>query len=316
MTGHAARVSNVVHAADARAALAGCEIAVPASAANLGPGFDTLGLALQLYLRVRVVDVDDEARNTMAWDFGGLTLPGENYIERGFRHMVDLDGLDVPALRLEVRTDIPVQSGLGSSAAATIAGIRLFERVAGPRPGLSGLCEASRLEGHADNVAAAWLGGLAFGCVLDGGHVIARSVRWPEAVRLVTATPRVGLGTPESRRVLPDLVPRADAVFNLQRTLMLVHALQEGDFALVREALRDRWHQPYRAPLVPGFAEALDLAHPDLLGVCLSGSGPTVLALSLGTGEGVAEAIRSLYARTGIPVTVRVVAAHQPGSLQ
>ena len=105
---------------------------------------------------------------------------------------------------------------------------------------------------------------------------------WPEGIRFVVASPAVQLATSDSRRVLPDAVPRADAVFNLQRALLLVQALQHNEYEHVREALRDRWHQPFRACIVPGFTELLELRHPDLLGVCLSGSGPSVLALCTG----------------------------------
>jgi homoserine kinase len=302
-----------VSVAQARARVGGCEIAVPASAANLGPGFDAIAVALQLYLRVRVCEVLDGSTGGLTFDLCGTHLTGENYIERAFRAMADAEQLEFPSLSIEVRTDIPMQGGLGSSAAATVAGLRLFERLAGPHEGRDLLRAATELDVHADNVSACLLGGLTVSCVAEDGRVFARAVRWPDRVGFVVASPAVHLATPDARKVLPDSYARTDAVFNLQRALLLVHAIEHGDLPVIREALKDRWHQPYRATLVPGLTEALALEHKSLLGVCLSGSGPSILALATADFEEVAALLRGIYARLEIPCTVRAVAAHQPG---
>jgi len=168
-----------VSVAQARARIGGCEIAVPASAANLGPGFDALAVALQLYLRIRVCEVFDGSLNGLSFDLCGTPLTGENYIERAFRSMADAERLEFPSLAIEVRTDIPMKGGLGSSAAATVAGLRLFERLAGPREGRDLLRAATELDIHADNVAAALLGGLTISCVAQDGRVFARAIPWP-----------------------------------------------------------------------------------------------------------------------------------------
>ena len=298
---------------EARRRIGGCTIAVPASSANLGPGFDTLAVALRLYLRLRVCAVLDGPPNLLQFDLCGATLPGDNHVERSFRDIAAAERVEFPSLSLELQSEIPAQGGLGSSAAATVAGLLLYERLAGPREGRDLLTVARRLDQHADNVAAAMLGGLVTTCVRDDGTVIARAVPWPERIRFVVASPAVRLATSESRRVLPAALPLADAVFNLQRALMFVQALEHGTSALVREALRDKWHQPFRAPLVPGFAELLELRHPDLLGVCLSGSGPSVLALCSGSDETIAGHVREVYERLQVPCIVRTLSAHQPG---
>lgn len=302
-----------VSVTQARARIGGAELSVPASAANLGPGFDTLAVALALYLRVRVTDILDSSVNGLTFQFLGPT-PADNHIERAFRSLVAEEGLEFPSLALEVRSEIPMQSGLGSSAAAAVAGLLLYDRLAGPRDERDLLRAATRLEGHADNAAAALRGGLTMACVCDDGHVIARTSPWPESIRFVAATPAVAVPTTEARRVLPDAVPRGDAVFNLQRALLLVRAVQSGELDLLREALRDRWHQPYRAALVPGLQEALAFRHPQLLGTCLSGSGPTVLALCTGAFDEIAAQLADMYRCRELPADVRVLSAHQPGT--
>jgi homoserine kinase len=300
--------------AEARTRLRGWSLAVPASSANLGPGFDTLAVALQLYLRLHVCEILDGPMNELQFDLCGTRLGGDNFVERGFRTLAADELVEFPSLSLEVRSDIPVQGGLGSSAAATVAGLLLYERLAGPRDGRDLLTLATRLDDHADNVAAALLGGLVTTCVRDDGRVTARAEHWPEGIRFAVASPAVQLATSDSRRVLPDTVPRADAVFNLQRALLLVQALRHNQYEHVREALRDRWHQPFRACIVPGFTELLELRHPHLLGVCLSGSGPSVLALCTGAEDVIAGSIAAVYDRIGVHCVVRVLSAHQPGT--
>jgi homoserine kinase len=300
--------ARVLQAADVRARLDGLEIAVPASIGNLGSGFDALAVAVQLYLRIRVVRVLDDVRNQLRCTFDGVTLEGDDYVARSVRTLAAQEQLDYPALELVITSDIPMQAGLGSSAAATVAGLLLYDHMAGGQRDL--VAPGTTLEGHPDNIAAALLGGLASGCVCDDGRVLVQSTPWPEEVRFVAVTPEARVKTPDARKVLPDSISRDDAVFNLQRLALLMQALAGHRHDLLREALKDRWHQPYREALVPGLAEALALDHPDLLGVCLSGSGPTIVALVVENAEGVTQAFTDLYTRLDVPCRVRVLAAH------
>jgi homoserine kinase len=132
-------------------------------------------------------------------------------------------------------------------------------------------------------------------------------------VRLVVATPHLEVETGYARSVLPETIPRRDAVFNLQRALLLLHALESGHHEDLREAMRDRWHQAFRAPLVPGLAEALMLEHPSLLGTCLCGSGPSIVAFAADGVPEVVEVMEDLYRRLGVPCTIRRLEAHQSG---
>ena len=294
---------------ETRRAVEGLEVVVPASISNLGAGFDALAVAVQLFLRVTVRHVDDSERNALRSHFGGVRLEGDDYVARSVRLLAAREALDFPALDIEISSDIPMQAGLGSSAAATVAGLLVYDALAGAA-GRDLIAEGTALESHPDNIVAAMLGGLASGCVCEDGRVLAASTPWPDRLRFVTATPEARVKTPEARGVLPESYSRADAIFNLQRVALLLQALQAERFDLLGEALRDRWHQPYRAALVPGLAEALALEHPDLVGVCLSGSGPTVVALCAGETAGVEAEIAGLYTRLGMPCRIRVLAAH------
>jgi homoserine kinase len=288
------------------------DIAVPGSISNVGPAFDTLSVALQLYVRVTVLDVCPSAPDSLEFHFADGPLVGDNRIERAFRLARARYGVPAPGLRVEVRSTIPRCAGLGSSGAATIAGFRLYEAVTSAHSGEDWLSLACELEGHPDNAAAALIGGMTLSCQREDGRVLLRGWRWPDDIHIVIATPGVPLETAVARRVLPATVTLADAVFNLQRALLLVRAIETGRHEDLREALRDRWHQPYRTPLVPGLKEALALEHPSLLGTCLSGAGPSVVAFATGGAADVTALLEATYARLRVPCTVRLVAVHQP----
>lgn len=292
--------------------LKGLEIVVPASISNLGPAFDSLAVAVQLYVRVRIVEVMPASPDVLETTFVDCAVQGENRIEAAFRHVRSGAGVPAPGLKIEVRTAVPQGAGLGSSAAATIAGMKLYEAVTKPLPPAGVLGLACQLEGHADNAAASLLGGMALSCLRDDGKVIARAWRWPDALRFVVATPDVPLATTYARSVLPPSIGLRDAVFNLQRALLFVNAIGAGRHDDLREAMRDRWHQPARVPLVPALGEALALKHPSIVGVCLCGAGPSVAALTTGAGGDVRDALTALYKGLGVGVKVRVLSAHQP----
>jgi homoserine kinase len=289
------------------------EIAVPASIGNVGPGFDALSVAVQLYLRVRVLDVDPSAVDHLETTFAGPPPEGANGIERAFKLARARAGVAAPGLRVEVSTEIPIRAGLGSSAAASIAGLRLYESVTAALTEGDMLSMGCELEGHPDNAAACLLGGFTVSCRYDDGRVLARPSPWPARLQFVVATPEIGLATKKARAVLPPTVTLDDAVFNLQRALLLVRAVENERYEDLKEALRDRWHQPGRAPLVPGLREALELDHPAVLGVCLSGSGPSIVAFARpGAERDAAAALADVYRRIQLPATIRILAAHQP----
>jgi homoserine kinase len=290
---------------------AGDEVVVPGSTANLGGGFDTLGLALQLYLRVRIREVREDGGSRLEVVTSTPPVRGRNAVERAFAAMVQRTGRRTPTLIADVESDVPMSAGLGSSAAATVAGIRTFEGVAGPVDDGTMLGVATALEGHADNAAPALHGGLTSVVEPDGGDPVVLKWSWPGELRVVTATPFTGLATAKARAALAPSIARKDAVFNLQHVLALVHALQARDFRRLREAVADRWHQPARAALVPHLPAVLALRDDDVLGAFLSGAGPTVAVLARDNFPRVERLLATTCERAGVPVTVRTLSVHQ-----
>jgi homoserine kinase len=290
------------------------EVIVPGSVANLGGGFDTLAVAVQLYLRLRILEARDDGRGALRVMNSTPPVRGRNAVERAFDAIVRWTGRRTPSVFVEVVSEIPMAAGLGSSAAAAVAGLRAFERVTGPVPDGVLLTVAASLEGHADNAAAALHGGLTSVVESEGGEAVALRWDWPDDIRLIVSTPSTALATAKARAALADAIPRKDAVFNLQRVLSLVHALQTREYGRLREAVRDRWHQPARAALVPQLAAALSLEDPEILGAFLSGAGPSVALLARRDFSRIESLLKSTYEGAGCPATIRTLGVHQSPS--
>lgn len=288
----------------------GDELVVPGSVANLGGGFDTLGVAVRLYLRLRIVDVRDDGGTKLVVVKSTPPVKGANAVERAFGVLASRTGWKAPTVFAEVDSDIPMAAGLGSSAAATVAGLRAFERVTRPIPDGALLGAATAVEGHADNAAPALFGGLTSVVERAGEDPVALRWTWPDDLQIVVATPAVGLATAKARAALADTLPRRDAIFNLQRVLWLVHALQHREFDRLREAVQDRWHQPARASLVPLLNGALAIDDPDVLGAFLSGAGPSIALLARANAARVGRLLEAMYERAGLAATVRVLSVH------
>ena len=228
----------------------------PGSVANLGGGFDTLGVAVQLYLRRAIVDVRDDGGTELVVSQEHAAGDRAERAGAGVRRY-SLDGLGVRRRLSSSRStsDIPMAAGLGSSAAATVAGLRVFERVDRAVPDEVLLERRGRGRGACGQRGAGAVRRLTSVRRARRRRFTALRWAWPDDLRLVVATPAVGSGDGEGAAALPDVMPRKDAIFNLQRVLSLVHALQHGDDERLREAVQDRWHQPARAALVPLLGE-------------------------------------------------------------
>jgi len=286
-------------------------VRVPATSANLGPGFDTFGLALDL---CNEVTVDTDAPPGVRWEGEGadeLPVDGSDLVSTTMASIATSMEMPLPPLALHGVNRIPLARGLGSSSAATVAGVVLASRVLdlgidgwniepAKRDALSVFLQSAKIEGHPDNAAPAAFGGLTI--VVDGS--VHRLEPHPE-LRTVLLVPSVRLDTASARDALPDRVPMADAVFNLGHSALLVEALT-NDPSLLQEALHDRLHQDARLDLVPEMADQFDrILALRRVPVCVSGAGPSLLAFPLEGAEIPSEALEAPGGWRAMPLAIR-----------
>src|SRR5574341_1124989 len=273
-------------------------VRVPATTANLGSGFDTLGLALGLHNDVELEAAEAGFELTVEGEGAAelQALGPQNLVVRAAEAAFKAVGRRPAGLRARFVNRIPLGRGLGSSSAAAVAGIAAGARLVGePLPPDEVLRLALPFEGHPDNIAPCVLGGLTVAATADG-RVHCLRIPMPRPLRAVAVIPDVRLATADARRALPAQVPLADAVFNVNRAALLVAALSQGRFDVLREAVGDRLHQPYRAPLLPGMMEVMEAGYAaGALACFLSGAGSTVLALADGGEEAIGAAMQSRW---------------------
>jgi homoserine kinase len=288
-------------------------VRVPASSANLGPGFDVLALALDLHLRV---EARESATTTIAWKgegAGEVPLSRKNLIVRAAEEPFAGWSRPLTGLELRVNNDIPIGRGLGSSAAGIVAGITLGATLRGLRMPAQRLLElAIPLEGHGDNLAAALYGGFCI-AVIENGGVRVHRLDWPTRWRAVLFVPNDVSPTHEARRLVPRRPTREDAVFNLGRVAEWVLACSQKDRSLVASAMDDRLHQPGRAQAYPYLDDTIAAAEQaGALGAALSGAGGSVIAIADRNLAAVGKAMiraAGLHGVKGSPATLRASAA-------
>lgn len=251
---------------------------VPASSANLGPGFDSLGLALDLHLTCMFSLARELHIEPLGLDAEQIPTDETNLIWQTAYAVAEREGRFLPRINLVVDNQIPLGKGLGSSAAALTAGVIIADKLL--KLGWSRhqiLDEAAKIEGHPDNVAACVLGSIVASSIDTHGLTHAVRLELPSSYGIAVVVPDFPLPTEHARAVLPASYSREDVVFNVQRASLLIAALCTASTESFSAALEDRIHQPYRAPLIPGFSEMLRFKAPGLLGCSLSGAGPSVL---------------------------------------
>jgi homoserine kinase len=265
-------------------------VKVPATSANLGPGYDVLAAALALHLELEV-----EETGTFKVEAEGLDVPLDrsNLCVRAFESLRSADGI-----AFRSKSEIPLAAGLGSSAAAIVAGLlaadHLYELAQEPEDVLR---RAAEIEGHPDNVAAALYGGFVV-CAIDDGTLTATRLDPPEGVEAVVVVPGYQVPTEEARKAIPEQVPLADAVANISAASELVLGIQRSDLTLIGRGLADRLHQPYRAPLYRRSMEIVQEApRMGAIGATISGAGPTVLIWTFWQSTG--EVMKALNERVG-----------------
>lgn len=275
-------------------------VRVPASSANLGPGFDALALAMGLYLECGFCPAETLVICATGRDAKLISRDADNLIWQTALRVAADTGASMPPIELEIANDIPIGKGLGSSAAALTAGVVIANEVLGLGwDAHRVLDEAAQIEGHPDNVAACVLGSIVASAIDSEG--VARAVRLDldPHYNVAVVVPDFVLPTSEARRVLPATYSREDTVFNVQRSALLIVALATGARDVFPTALEDRLHQPYRYSLVPGLEEIVKLRAPGLLGCALSGAGPSILVFHERGHEAVCGLVQDVFARCG-----------------
>jgi len=301
-------------------------VLTPATSANLGPGFDSLGLALQLYNRFEVEEYGDDPLSPtieVEGELGqGLSAGPDNLFFRCFALLFERLQVPLPAVRIRMIINIPAGCGLGSSATAVVGGLA----AANEWIRAQGLAQSRKKEellelavemeagNHPDNVAPALLGGLVATTNLNG-KIHAIKTPFPDDLKAVIFTPSFPMDTVAGRQLLPASYPKADVTFNTGRVALLVMALQTGRYELIGEAMQDRLHQPYRLALFPAMPQIIQSAiAAGAHGACLSGGGSSLIALASTRFHEVLQAMQETARAEGVQGTGMILRADQRGA--
>ena len=291
-------------------------VKIPATTANLGPGFDCLGLALDLFNTVELARSDSSSVDVTG--AGADTLPRDpaNLVIRSATRLAEVAGAPAQHWALRQHNDIPLARGLGSSSAAIIGGlVAANELLAADLRPREMLKIAVEIEGHPDNVAPALLGGLTVCCTDEEGLGVARFDP-PDSLKVVLAIPDYEVSTSQARQVMPTCVSHADATFNTCHSTAVLAALVSGDMDLLGRAMKDRLHEPYRRPLVRGMVECVAAArNAGAHAAALSGSGPTIVAFVTCCEQQVLEAMVAALGEHGVRAKGRIAAPHPQGAV-
>ncbi len=269
-------------------------VKVPATSANIGPGFDCLGLALPIYNTITIEETvlpgtgieinlisEEEDINEMIFD--NIPKDRNSIVYKAVELLYNSIGQVPSELKINIQSQIPITRGLGSSAAVIVGGLIAANKLLGsPADETALLSIATEVEGHPDNVAPAILGGFVLSSQEQDGSIVYQKLNWPEEWDITVCIPDFELSTNIARSVLPENVPLQDAVYNAKHLAMLIQAVNNKDEKLMKLALHDKLHQPYREKLVPGMHEIMDaFRHEDgIIGCVLSGAGPSMLVIS------------------------------------
>ena len=270
-------------------------VKTPATIANLGPGFDSFGLALPLYNIISVeetvlpgtgieINIINEKNNE---DISDIPTDKNNIVYKAIELLYNFIGQIPNELKITIKTQIPISRGLGSSASVIVGGLIAANELLGrPADEKVLMSIATEIEGHPDNITPAFIGGMTIASWEEDGSIIYRKLPWNDEWKLMVCVPDYELNTEISRSVLPKEVPLKDAVFNLKKSAMLIDALYNKDEELLKASLFDKLHQPFREKLVPGLVEIIDnLKHVNgVIGTVLCGAGPSILIIYNGIG--------------------------------
>ena len=269
-------------------------VKVPASSANVGPGFDCLGMALPIYDTITIeetvlpgtgieINVISEDENIDEMVFNEIPKDENNLVYKAVEMLYNSIGQEPSELKINIQTGIPIARGLGSSSSIIVGGLLAANKLLGnPADEAALLAIATEVEGHPDNVAPAILGGLVLAIQQEDGLLSYSRIEWPEDWDITVCIPDFQLSTEIARSILPKEVSMQDAIYNTKHLAMMLQAINEENPKLMKASMKDRLHQPYREKLVPGMKEIIEaFKHEDgVLGCVLSGAGPAILVIS------------------------------------
>lgn len=302
-------------------------VKIPATTANVGPGFDCFGIALSMYNKVTLeetvyptngleINIIDEQKDGLSNN--AIPTDKSNIVYKAVELLYNYTGQTPPALRINIQCKIPVAKGLGSSASVIVGGVIAANKLLGnPADEAALLSIASEVEGHPDNITPAMLGGFVISSAEDDGSIIYRKVDWPDDWKLTMCMPDYELATQISRSVLPKTISFDDAAYNAKRCAIFVEALHTKDEELMKIAMTDRLHQPYRSRLVPGFDEiTANLKELDIIGTVLSGAGPSILVVSKSSEiEELKSVVRNTWENIGIKSEIKTIDIDTKGAV-
>lgn len=284
-------------------------VQVPATSANLGPGFDTLGMALQLYNIIEMDEVKTDILIEVEGE-GADDIPKDssNIVYQAAQSVFKLANYQPKGIRIKLINNIPVARGLGSSAAAIVGGIVAANFISGEKLSEKELLSlATSIEGHPDNVAPALLGGIVVSAMADD-EVRYLKIAPPNNLKCIVAIPDFLLSTSAAREVLPQSINLSDAIFNISRASLLVGAFINGDLSLLSVAMDDKIHQPYRCSLIPGMKKVFAAAKlAGARGVALSGAGPTLIAFTDKNSKLIAKVMKETFIENGVQAKVLIL---------
>ena len=301
-------------------------VKVPATSANLGPGFDCLGLALPIYNEITVeetvmpgsgveINIIDE---TEKYDTLSIPKDENNIVYKAIELLYSFIGQTASDMKITIKTNIPVTRGLGSSAAVIVGGLIAANKLLGsPADDAVLLSIASEVEGHPDNVTPAMFGGFCVASLDEDGSVPYSKIDWPEDWKLTVLIPDYELDTKIARSILPEAISIPDAAFNIRKSSMLIDAVYRQDAELMKKCLKDKLHQPYRQELIKGFKELTELLEnkDDILGCVISGAGPTIMVISKNDGfEKVENEVKQIFADYNVDCDIRTLDIENEGS--
>lgn len=304
-------------------------VKVPATTANLGPGFDCMGMALPVYNTITIEETvlpgtgieinainDDASADDLLFEH--IPLDETSIIYKAVELLYNSIGQTPSELKITVQSQIPIARGLGSSASVIVGGLIAANELLGkPADEVALLSIATEVEGHPDNVTPAIVGGLVITSQEDDGSIVYKKLDWPEEWNITVCVPDYELSTDISRSVLPKEVPMSDAVFNAKRLGMFVHAVHTKDAELMKLALQDKLHQPYRMKLVPGLDKIMEnLKHEEnVLGCVLSGAGPSIIVISQKNGlDKIKSIVKDTWEEMNVKVNIMTLPVEQQGA--